>query len=1366
MAVKKSLSRGRAWVFTLAFATLLFGVANIGAAIVIGMAQTVNWSAITNGSGPGGQPSSIDTILVYQGSTLRVDVTNAVCASIQLSQTGQGPGTLVFNAGSRLTVSGTVTMGVNNGSAGSFGTVTMTSGGTLICQSLAVGTNTIPPSVWTPGAGTVQLTANNTLPTISITSFNNLIISAGTTITLGRALTVANLTQSGGNIALGANTLTVTGSHYAGTNTVSGTGAYTKSSGIFETASTSGVAGNLATTGTKSLAAVAFIFDGTAAQVTSTTMPATVSQITVSNAAGITLSQSTATTNLNLANGNLLTTTAYQLTVAHTNNSAISGGGSQSYVVGTLQKSFGSGTNQSFAFPIGTATAYTPVTLSSMDIGGSGSRSITLQSSDGDHPQLGTSGIITNKSVNRYWTLTQSGSTFTNYTIAFNYPTNDLDAAAVSSSFIAQIYTNSTWSSAIIAGTPTSTSAVVTNYAAGSASFALGEPKSNQTITFPSPGDQTYGVLPIALTATASSGLPVTYTVSGPATMTNSTLYIGGAGSVTIVASQAGNTNYNPATSVTNTIAVAPKAVTVASGLTANNKVYDGTTTATISSNNVVLSGVLAGDAANVKLSTNGYTASFATATVGSGKTVTVSGLTLSGSAAGNYTLTQPSGLTANITAAVLTVSGITASNKVYDGTTTAVLNVGGATLVGVVSGDTVTLNGGSAAFTNGSVNGVSYRFYRLTNGECCSSAIGFTRVTAEAGRTLIGNQLDASPDNTLDSVFAQTALPAGTAVQKWNGGGYDFYTNSGGVWLPNGGATLAPGEGAFIVNPTTNSFTVAFVGLVREGELINPLAVSYNWVSSMVPQAGGVQSVLGYNPDSGDIVLKWSVTNFVGYMYYEGEWFDGADEPVAEPVINVGEGFIIQNNTGSPKNWTRNFSACSEQGGCVPPTLGNSTVTSNTFSFSVSGPMGSYWSVYSSSDLVNWTLAGGVTMSTGSATGAFADKTVGAGKTVTVSGLTISGTDAGNYTLTQPTTTADITAATVTITANDTNRVYGADNPAFTASYSGFVGGDTISVVQGEPGFSTPATTASSVAGSPYSIIVTNGTLSATNYTFTFVNGQLTIAPASTTNAVATSVNPSPTGSNVTFTATLTVVSPGSGIPTGTVQFLAEGTPLGLPVTLAGGVANLTTNSLAHGTYTITAEYAGDGNFFGITNTLSPNQVINTAPAAANDILGRYQTTGVKVRVSTLLTNDTDADSDSLTFNSVDSTSTAGGAIVENGNWIHYTPPAGFTNADSFSYVITDSSLQATGSVFIDIRVDLDPSQNVTAVQDLGNGSSRVSFAGIPGRTYTIQYATNLVTPDWQALGTNTAGVIGQFEFADAPGVGAPARFYRSTYP
>src|SRR5208282_5440738 len=99
---------------------------------------------------------------------------------------------------------------------------------------------------------------------------------------------------------------------------------------------------------------------------------------------------------------------------------------------------------------------------------------------------------------------------------------------------------------------------------------------------------------------------------------------------------------------------ITSEGVTIASGLSANNKVYDGTTAATISLTNVILTGVIGGD--TVSLSTNGYAASFASAGVGTGIGVTVSGLSLTGPSASNYTLIQPVELTANITAEALTI--------------------------------------------------------------------------------------------------------------------------------------------------------------------------------------------------------------------------------------------------------------------------------------------------------------------------------------------------------------------------------------------------------------------------------------------------------------------------------------------------------------------------------------------------------------------------------------------------------------------------------------------------------------------------------------------------------------------------------------
>ncbi len=256
-------------------------------------------------------------------------------------------------------------------------------------------------------------------------------------------------------------------------------------------------------------------------------------------------------------------------------------------------------------------------------------------------------------------------------------------------------------------------------------------------------------------------------------------------------------------------------------------------------------------------------------------------------------------------------------------------------------------------------------------------------------------------------------------------------------------------------------------------------------------------------------------------------------------------------------------------------------------------------------------------------------------------------------------------------------------------------------------------------------------------------------------------------TGSNVTFTATLTAVAPGSETPTGTVQFYADSAPLGPPVALAGGVAGISTASLSPGTHAISAQYPGDGNFLGSTASLSPNQTINSPPAAMNVVLQRYPESGAKVSVATLLADNTGPDSGVLTLLSAGPESTNGGTVVVSGNWIFYTPLAGFTNSDAFSYVIADSEgAQAAGPVWVTVPVDLGQSQNIVAVADLGNGAALIQFQAIPGRTYTVQYAESLQAPVWQTLGTSTANATGAFGFTNSPGSGLPAGFYRSTYP
>ena len=154
-------------------------------AATINITTSTSWTAITTGTGPGGLPSAVDIINVQSGATLTVNTGTGVCASITVGGGGNNTNSILFfNSGSQITVSGTLTL---SGSGQRLGTVNMTSGGTLICTGFALGAN---PGTWTPGTGTIQLTATNTLPATVITSFNNLIITSTSVTTTGVAITV------------------------------------------------------------------------------------------------------------------------------------------------------------------------------------------------------------------------------------------------------------------------------------------------------------------------------------------------------------------------------------------------------------------------------------------------------------------------------------------------------------------------------------------------------------------------------------------------------------------------------------------------------------------------------------------------------------------------------------------------------------------------------------------------------------------------------------------------------------------------------------------------------------------------------------------------------------------------------------------------------------------------------------------------------------------------------------------------------------------------------------------------------------------------------------------------------------------------
>ena len=89
---------------------------------------------------------------------------------------------------------------------------------------------------------------------------------------------------------------------------------------------------------------------------------------------------------------------------------------------------------------------------------------------------------------------------------------------------------------------------------------------ATQTISFPVPTNQVYGAAPTTMSATASSGLAVSFSIlSGPATISGSNVTITGVGTVTVKASQAGNSSCSAATNVNQSFRVTTAPLTVSS---------------------------------------------------------------------------------------------------------------------------------------------------------------------------------------------------------------------------------------------------------------------------------------------------------------------------------------------------------------------------------------------------------------------------------------------------------------------------------------------------------------------------------------------------------------------------------------------------------------------------------------------------------------------------------------------------------------------------------------------------------------------------------------------------------------------------------
>ena len=288
---------------------------------------------------------------------------------------------------------------------------------------------------------------------------------------------------------------------------------------------------------------------------------------------------------------------------------------------------------------------------------------------------------------------------------------------------------------------------------------------------------------------------------------------------------------------------ITPKTLT-ASLVGSVSKVYDGTKTAVLSATNTKLTGEIAGDSV-----TAAGTANYSGKDVGTGLLVSVTGASLSGAQAEDYVLASNnySGTIGKITPATVTASLTGVVDKIYDGTTTAMLSAGNYALSGLVAGDvgSVGLNDpNSGTYNNknvGTGKAVSVSGLALTGTDALDYTLKSSAVSGAIGEIdplAISASLTGTVDKTYDgtttatvatSNYQLTGVLAGDTVKVTGpkSGAYASKDVGTGIAVTVSGVTLG-GAGAsnYVLTSTT------LIGAVGE---IDRKVLTASLVSSVV---------------------------------------------------------------------------------------------------------------------------------------------------------------------------------------------------------------------------------------------------------------------------------------------------------------------------------------------------------------------------------------------------------------------------------------------------------------------------------------------------------------------------------------------------
>jgi len=805
---------------------------------------------------------------------------------------------------------------------------------------------------------------------------------------------------------------------------------------------------------------------------------------------------------------------------------------------------------------------------------------------------------------------------------------------------------------------------------------------------------------------------------------------------------------------------------TVTPNITVADKTYDGTTAATITDRS--LSGIFGSD--DVNLGSSG-SAVFVDKNVGTGKTVNITNLGLSGSTAINYMLAATNvSTTADISARSLVVAA-TGLDRVYDGTINATVTLSD----NRVSGDVLSTSYATAQFSDRNVG--------------AGKAVSVSGISI-AGADAVNYVANPTTSTTADITPAQLTGLADGKSRVYGAANPPFTaTYSGFVNGEDASVVVGSlsGSSAATTNSPVGSYAISVWGQSAPNYTIEYVEGVLAVVAApLLVQAQDATRAYGQaNPEFGVTISGW--VNGEGMEVVGGELAvsspAGTNSAVGEyPIMAAGltaTNYAIGYSNGTLRVTAYALSVVADSAnrsyGAANPVFSgtisgiqngdNITATYATTATAVS-PVGTYLITPTLVDpgnkLANYTVAStnGTLSVTAAALSVVANSTnriygaanpvfsgaisgIQNGDNITATYGTVAtavspvgtypitptlvdpGNKLTNYTVSSTNGTLGVTAAALSVVANSTNRIYGAANPVFSGAISGIQNGDNITATYG-----TVATAVSPVGTYPITPTLVDPGNKLTNYTVSSTNGTLSVTAAAL-SVVANSTNRIYGAANPVFSGAI------SGIQNGDNITATYGT-------VATAVSPV-------GTYPITPTLVDPGNKLANYNLSSTNGTLQVTPAElmviANNVSRPYGTANPVLTGTILGLQNND--------NIVATYATTATQISPAGSY-PITPtlvdPSG--KLDNYAVTLNAGILTVTATT----------TPVILSIAPAGSGSVVITWVSISNSVYRLQYRSNLADTNWVDLAPDVVATGSTASYTDHPG-NTPQRYYRVRY-